>query len=224
MRRIFCASGSNADPIGWLPESAARAAGSWLARPRRRSRFLLCSAFFGWLIVACVAPAVAGQAPTPELRARVKAALATADSFEDRFDAEVWLTDMAGRLGRQVQDPQVRIDILKAAHREARRVDLPPEMVLAVIDIESAFNPYAVSSAGAQGLMQVMPFWRKELGPRRLIDVEDNLLMGCTILRYYYDKEKGDWMRALARYNGSVGRREYPQKVLDRLRTRWFQQ
>jgi soluble lytic murein transglycosylase-like protein len=164
------------------------------------------------------------ERPTPELRERVKAALASADSFEDRFDAEVWLTDMSGRLGNQVEDPLTRIEILKTAHREATRADLPPEMVLAVIDIESAFNPYAVSSAGAQGLMQVMPFWRKELGRRRLIGIRDNILMGCTILRYYYDMEKQDWSRALARYNGSVGRTEYSQKVLDRLRTRWFRQ
>jgi soluble lytic murein transglycosylase-like protein len=166
----------------------------------------------------------AGQDPTPELRERVRAALARPHSFSDRFDAQVWLTDMASRLGKQVPDPATRIEILTTAHREATRVELPPEMVLAVIDIESAFDPYAVSIAGAQGLMQVMPFWREELGDRRLVDIEDNILMGCTILRYYFDKERGDWMRALARYNGSVGRRDYGQKVLDRLRTRWFQQ
>jgi soluble lytic murein transglycosylase-like protein len=178
-------------------------------------------------LLASLVPVAFGASqapPTPELRARVRAALKTADSFEDRFDAEVWLTDMAGRLGQQVPDPWMRLEILSAAHREATRVDLPPELVLAVIDIESAFNPYAVSSAGAQGLMQVMPFWREELGRRRLVDIRDNLLMGCTILRYYYDMEKGDLTRALARYNGSVGRREYSQKVLDRLRTRWFRQ
>ena len=146
------------------------------------------------------------------------------DSFTDRFDAQVWLTDMAGRLGDQVADPELRIQILQTAHQQAKRAGLPPEMVLAVIDIESAFDPFAVSSAGAQGLMQVMPFWRKELGRRRLMDIRDNLLMGCTILKYYYDKERGDWMKALARYNGSAGRRDYPQRVLDRLSRRWFQQ
>jgi len=176
------------------------------------------------LLLAATAAGAAQAPPTPELRARVRAALETADSFQDRFDAQVWLTDMAGRLGRQVPDPETRVEILRTAHREATRVGLPPEMILAVIDIESAFNPYAVSSAGAQGLMQVMPFWRKELGHRRLVDIGDNILMGSTILRYYYDMEKGDWTKALARYNGSVGRREYSQKVLDRLRTRWFQQ
>ena len=191
-------------------------------RPERRGIGRLRAALL--LLALVAAPATAGQDPTPELRARVKAALATADSFNDRFDAEVWLTDMAGRLGRQVEDPETRIEILKVAHQQATLNSLPPEMVLAVIDIESAFNPYAVSSAGAQGLMQVMPFWREELGRRRLIDIRDNILMGCTILKYYYDMEKGDWTRALARYNGSVGRRDYSQKVLDRLRTRWFQQ
>lgn len=192
-----------------------------LPRALRASAAALAAALACALLAA---PVRAGQEPTPELRARVKAALATAHSFEDRFDAEVWLTDMAGRLGRQVPDPAERVEILRTAHMEATRVDLPPELVLAVIDVESAFNPYAVSSAGAQGLMQVMPFWREELGHRRLVDIRDNILMGCTILRYYYDMEKGDLTKALARYNGSVGRREYPQKVLDRLRTRWFQQ
>jgi soluble lytic murein transglycosylase-like protein len=176
------------------------------------------------LLGLAAVPAHAGQEPTPELRSRVRAALAGASSFQDRFDAQVWLTDMAGRLGAQAPDPATGVEILKTAHQEATRAGLPPEMVLAVIDVESAFNPYAVSSAGAQGLMQVMPFWRKELGHRRLVDIRDNLVMGCTILRYYYDMERGDWMKALARYNGSVGRRDYPQKVLDRLSKRWFQQ
>jgi soluble lytic murein transglycosylase-like protein len=166
----------------------------------------------------------AAQDATPELRERVRAALAQPHSFNDRFDAQVWLTDMAGRLGNQVPDADTRIEILTTAHREATRADVPPEMVLAVIDVESAFNPYAVSTAGAQGLMQVMPFWKAELGKRRLIDVQDNILMGVTILKYYLDMERGDWTKALARYNGSVGRRDYSQKVLDRLRTRWFQQ
>ena len=192
----------------------------WRAqRPAERWRPLLALG-----LLPAAGSALAGQIPTPELRARVRAVLEQADSFEDRFDAQVWLTDMAGRLGSQVEDPGTRLEILKLAHREARRANLPPEMVLAVIDVESAFNPYAVSSAGAQGLMQVMPFWRKELGHRRLVDIGDNLLMGCTILRYYYDMEKGDWNRALARYNGSLGRPDYPQKVLDRLSRRWFQQ
>jgi soluble lytic murein transglycosylase-like protein len=205
-----------------LSDSCAAAAPA--SRSARRAALACALA----CVLACSLPGRpalgAQEPPTPELRERVKAALATAHSFQDRFDAQVWLTDMAGRLGRQVPDPETRIEILRTVHREATRNALPPEMVLAVIDIESAFNPYAVSSAGAQGLMQVMPFWREELGRRRLIDIGDNILMGCTILRYYYDMEDGDWTKALARYNGSVGRTVYSQKVLDRLRTRWFQQ
>jgi len=150
--------------------------------------------------------------------------MADTDSFTDRFDAQVWLTDMATRLGTQVADADERIEILTQVHREATRAALPPEMVLAVIDIESAFDPYAVSSTGAQGLMQVMPFWLKEIGHSgdRLVDIATNLRMGCTILRYYYDLEQGDWKRALARYNGSLGRPGYAEKVLARLRSRWF--
>ncbi len=163
--------------------------------------------------------------PDPALRERLREAMADIDSFEDKFDAQVWLTDMATRLGSQVRDPDERVFILQQVHLEAAQVDVPPEMVLAVIDIESAFDAYAVSRSGAQGLMQVMPFWLDEIGRPgdRLVDIRTNLRMGCTILRYYYDMENGDWTRALGRYNGSLGSRVYPEKVLTRLSTRWFQ-
>jgi len=162
----------------------------------------------------------------PMLREKLREAMHETESFTDPFDAQVWLTDMAQRLGDQVKNPDERVRILMQVHSEAARVELPPEIILAVIDIESAFDPYAVSVAGAQGLMQVMPFWLDEIGRPgdRLIDVNTNLRMGCTILRHYYDMETGDWFRALGRYNGSLGRRTYPDKVMERLRTRWFQQ
>ena len=168
----------------------------------------------------------ASESPDPILRDRLREAMQDMNSFPDEFDAQVWLTDIAIRLGRQVADPEERVLILKRTHQEATRVNLPPEMVLAVIDIESAFDPYAVSVAGAQGLMQVMPFWLDEIGQPgdRLIEIGTNLRMGCTILKYYFDMEHGDWTRALARYNGSLGSRKYPEKVLNRLRSRWFQQ
>ncbi len=164
------------------------------------------------------------EQPDPALKELLQAAMAESNSFPDRFEAQVWLTDMATRLGDQVADPAERVRILKQVHWEATRVDLPPEMVLAVIDIESAFDAYAVSVAGAQGLMQVMPFWLDEIGKPndRLVNIETNLRMGCTILRYYLDMESGDWIRALGRYNGSLGSRRYPEKVLNRLRSRWF--
>lgn len=162
--------------------------------------------------------------PDPALRELLREAANEADSFPDRFDAAVWLTDMSRRLARQVQDPEERIRILKRVHYEATRVDLPPELVLAVIDVESNFDRFAISVAGAQGLMQIMPFWLDEIGRPNdnLMHIDTNLRFGCTILRYYYDMENGDLVRALGRYNGSLGRRKYPNKVLDKLRLKWF--
>jgi len=178
------------------------------------------------LLTTLTTSAWAAQEPDPVLREKLRIAMHETDSFDDPFDAQVWLTDMAQRLGGQVQDPDEKLLILRQVHTEATRVQLPPEMILAVIDVESAFDTYAVSVAGAQGLMQVMPFWLDEIGRPgdRLVDIRTNLRMGCTILRHYYDKETGDWFRALGRYNGSLGRRDYPDKVMERLRTRWFQQ
>jgi len=160
----------------------------------------------------------------PELRDLLINAINEADSFNDRFDAEVWLMDMSNRLQNRMSDKQERLEFLKTVHHEAVRANLPPEMVLAVIQTESNFNRWAISVAGAQGLMQVMPFWLKEIGRDgdSLFSVKTNLRLGCTILRHYLDKEKGDWTKALARYNGSIGKAIYPRKVFDNLRTRWF--
>ena len=162
----------------------------------------------------------------PLLKARLQAAIADSDSFADRFDAEVWLTDMALRLERRVEDPAERITILENVHREAARADLPPELVLAVIDTESNFDRFAVSSAGARGLMQVMPFWLAELNApdANLFDIQTNLRMGCTILRYYMDMENDQYSPALARYNGSTGKTWYPERVMGHLSKRWFRQ
>jgi soluble lytic murein transglycosylase-like protein len=160
------------------------------------------------------------------LKARLQNAIADTSSFDDQYDATVWLTDMALRLERRVEDPDERLKILQFVHQEAQRVDLAPELVLAVIDIESAFDHFAVSSAGARGLMQVMPFWLDELEQPQgtnLFDIPTNLRMGCTILRYYIDMENGDLTRALARYNGSTGKTWYSERVLGRLSARWFQ-
>jgi soluble lytic murein transglycosylase-like protein len=162
--------------------------------------------------------------PDAELRAVLLTAVSEADSFPDRFEAEVWLTDMSARLSKQVSDPEERIDILTRVHYEASRVELPPELVLAVIEVESNFDRYAVSVAGALGLMQIMPFWLEEIGrpEDNLLHINTNLRYGCTILRYYLDKEKGDLRRALGRYNGSLGQRKYPNKVVDKLTRKWF--
>jgi soluble lytic murein transglycosylase-like protein len=174
------------------------------------------------LSLSCAA--VAQQGPDPVLRELLKAAANEADSFPDHFDAQVWLTDMSARLERQVQDPQERLEILKRAHFEASRRELPPELVLAVIDVESNFDRFAISVAGARGLMQIMPFWLNEIGRPNdnLMHIETNLRFGCTILKYYLDMEDGDLVRALGRYNGSLGRSTYSNKVLDKLRLKWF--
>ncbi len=160
----------------------------------------------------------------PALRAMLLAAVSESASFEDRFDAEVWLTDMSARLKRQVPDDEERLHILRRVHHEATRVDLPPELVLAVIDTESNFDRFAISWAGALGLMQVMPFWLDEIGrpEDNLFHINTNIRMGCTILRYYMDRENDNMVRALARYNGSTGRRVYSDKVLGKLRRKWF--
>ena len=191
------------------------------------SRAMKSSISFAAASVFAVAGAVSAQpAPDPELRAILAQAVTTADSFDDRFEAEVWLLDMSQRLAERVPDPTERVELLKLIHREATRVELPPELVLAVIDIESGFDRFAVSRAGAQGLMQIMSFWLDELevAHTNLFDPALNLRMGCTILRVYLDREQGDIPRALARYNGSAGRRTYPDKVLSALSAQWFRQ
>lgn len=176
------------------------------------------------LLTLAMSVAPAQQAPDPELREMLRAAANEADSFPDRFDAQVWLSDMSSRLARQVEDPEERLKILKRVHYEATRVDVPPELVLAVIDVESNFDRFAVSFAGARGLMQIMPFWLEEIGRPNdnLMHIETNLRFGCTILKYYLDIEDGDLQRALGRYNGSLGKRKYPNLVLDKLRLKWY--
>jgi len=178
------------------------------------------------LLITLVSSAAnaARQPVDDELRKLLTDAANSTDSFADRFDAEVWLTDMSGRLEQYLPDADQRINLLKNVHYEAKRANLAPELVLSVIHVESLFNRWAISSVGAQGLMQVMPFWLKEIGHDgdSLFDIKTNLRFGCTILRHYLDKEKGNLTRALARYNGSLGKFKYPNKVLQRLQNRWF--
>jgi soluble lytic murein transglycosylase-like protein len=171
-------------------------------------------------------PGMAEHEVPDELRLLLLEAITSSDSFGDRFDAEVWLLDMSTRLSRYVDDPRERLEILRAVHYEATRAELNPELVLAVIDIESRFDRFAISRVGARGLMQVMPFWLKELNrpDDNLFEITTNLRMGCTILKYYLDKSKGDLRKALARYNGSLGKRKYPDKVFTALSEKWFRQ
>ena len=164
-----------------------------------------------------------GQPVNEELRQLLKNAVEASDSFTDRYEAEVWMVDMSHRLKPKVADPEKRLRLLHQIHYEATRADLYPELVLAVIDVESNFNQFAISKAGAIGLMQVMPFWLDEIGhpEDNLFNLKTNLRMGCTILRYYLDMEKGDLTQALARYNGSKGSYRYTNKVFKVLNERW---
>jgi len=161
----------------------------------------------------------------PKLRQLLTEAINSSKSFDDRFHAEVWLLDMSNRLQRFVKDEKTRLTMLRQIHLEASRAKLQPELVLAVIEVESHFDSYAISKAGAQGLMQVMPFWLDEIGhpDDNLINMKTNLRMGSTILKYYMDMENNDLHKALARYNGSRGSRVYSRKVLIALQKHWYQ-
>ena len=172
-------------------------------------------------------PAFAGSARTevdPELRQKLIVAIGETESFDDRFAAEVWLVDMSNRLQRRMPNTDERLNFLKLVHREASRADLPPELVLAVIEVESNFDRFAISRVGAQGYMQIMSFWLDEIGQLEdnLFHARTNIRMGCTILRHYIDVEKGDLRKGLARYNGSTGLRHYSDKVFNSLSRRWY--
>lgn len=140
-------------------------------------------------------------------------------AFATQYEADYWLNEMSRRMAKRIPDAAYRLEFLKTVHYEATRAGLEPELVLALIEVESRFNKYAVSSVGARGYMQVMPFWTREIGTpeHNLFHLRTNLRYGCTILRHYLDLEKGDLFRALGRYNGSLGKPKYPNLV----RTAW---
>lgn len=187
-----------------------------------------------WWRMGCVlllvsAKAFADTSPAhvdPSLRDALVRAITSTDSFDNRYAAEVWLMDMSRRLERKLPDPHYRMELLQRVHYEATRAGLQPELVLAVIEVESNFNRWAISSAGARGLMQIMPFWLNEIGrpDDNLFHLETNLRFGCTILRHYLDRSKGNLTEALARYNGSYGRYKYPELVYRALDRRWYPQ
>lgn len=176
-------------------------------------------------------PALAGTQREEPLSASVQAALHKTVSdgasprlvFDSPADANIWMAEMSQRLEKRIPDRTVRQDFLKTVHYEASRAGLDPQMVLGLIQVESGFKKYAVSSAGARGYMQVMPFWIKNIGTpdQNLFHIRTNLRYGCTILRHYLDIEKGDLFRALGRYNGSLGRPEYPNLVIGAWRNGW---
>ena len=145
-----------------------------------------------------------------QLRQFLQQSIADSESFEDRFDAEVWLLDMSNRLQQYVKDPEQRLQLLQEVHRYASQSQLPPER-------------FAVSRVGAQGMMQVMPFWKDEIGrpEDNLTLTSTNLSYGCRILQFYLKREKGNLPRALAAYNGSLGSTRYSDKVEAAWRRNW---
>ena len=143
--------------------------------------------------------------------------------FSTPEEGQAWLNEMSKRLEKRIPNAAYREDVLRTVHYEATRAGLDPQMVLGLIHVESGFKKYAVSSVGARGFMQIMPFWVKSIGDKEhnLFQLRTNLRYGCTILRHYLDIERGDLYRALGRYNGSLGKPQYPNLVLGAWRKNW---
>ncbi|HJV92879.1 MAG TPA: lytic transglycosylase domain-containing protein [Azonexus sp.] len=183
------------------------------------------------LLLCGASAAYAGAQKYEPMSASVRAALHKAvsdsrpvvSSFKTPIEAADWLGEMSRRLEKRIPNREYRIDLLRSAHYEATRAGLDPQLVLGLMQVESGFRKYAVSSAGARGYMQVMPFWVKVIGlpDDSLFDLRTNLRYGCTILRHYLDLEKGDLFRALGRYNGSLGKAEYPNMVRAAWQNQW---
>ncbi len=192
-------------------------------------------ALFGFAVATLLhAAAWAGPQQYEPMSASVKASLHAAVSdaapprllIADPVERDNWLGEMSRRLEKRIPDARYREELLVSIHYEATRAGLDPQMVLGLIQVESGFRKYAVSSAGARGYMQVMPFWVNVIGESEdnLFHLRKNLRYGCTILRHYLDIEKGDLFRALGRYNGSLGRAEYPNLVRAAWEKHWSYQ
>jgi soluble lytic murein transglycosylase-like protein len=180
-----------------------------------------------WFPVAAWAGAQKYEPLSDSVRAALSRAIADQappkSSFHDWKEADAWLSEMSHRLNKRIANRDTRHQFLRAVHYEATRAGLDPQLVLGLIQVESGFKKYAVSSSGARGYMQVMSFWIKLIGNKEdnLFLLRTNLRYGCTILRHYLDIEHGDLFRALGRYNGSLGRSEYPNLVRNAWQKQW---
>ena len=184
-----------------------------------------------FLTLLLPAIALAGAQKYEPLSDSVRAALSRSiadqapprSSFRDPMESIEWLTEMSQRLEKRMPNRENRLEFLRAVHYEATRAGLDPQLVLGLVQVESGFKKYAVSSAGARGFMQVMPFWVKVIGRSddNLFHLRTNLRYGCTILRHYLDLEQGDLYRALGRYNGSLGQADYPNLVRNAWHKHW---
>jgi len=184
-----------------------------------------------WVVALCLlgmqAVPLAGERDVdPNIVSALRQAVEDHSSFDNSVDALIWLADMSERLKPSISDPFYRVSLLKSIHDEATRTGLSPSLVLAVIEVESGFDRFAVSNSGARGLMQVMPFWKKEIGHPQddLFYPPTNLRYGCTILHYYLKATHNKLAPALARYNGSADfGTDYASRVLSAYRVQWRQ-
>ena len=188
---------------------------------------LVRRALLGAPLALCLPRAQAGAQVEEPLADAVRTALAASvadaappkprfDKLDDRLAYLRWLGATSEKLKRRKADHHTRVEFLETAWYESRRAGLETALVLGLVQVESGFRKYAISSAGARGYMQVMPFWARVIGdgdPRRLFHLQTNLRFGCVILRHYLERERGDLFLALGRYNGSRGRAEYPDAV-----------
>jgi len=176
-------------------------------------------ALFAQIITLCIVLCCGASAQAESI------ATEKPDIFTTQYEASLWLMRMSIRMEKFVKNDLTRLDILRTVYVEAKKNNLDPNFVLSVMHVESRFNPHVVSNAGAQGLMQVMPFWKNELGAGKqenLRDIKTNISYGCKILKIYMAQEKGNPMRALARYNGSLGQTWYPTLVLKAWKNNWI--
>ena len=167
------------------------------------------------------------EALSANVRASLQRALAdtavTRTAFRERADEHAWLKEMSRRLAKRMPNEAERLEFLTTLHWEASRAGVDPQLMLGLIQVESGFRKYAVSPVGARGYTQVMPFWLKAIGSpdHNLFQLRTNLRYGALILRHYIDIERGDLFRALGRYNGSLGRPEYPNLVVGAWKRHW---
>ena len=192
---------------------------------------LFLAYLFGAAFLSATSICLAGNQREEPLSNSVKALMQKSISdlaaprliFASQEEGKAWLSEMSQRLQKRMPDQSYREDFLRSVHYEATRAGLDPQLVLGLIQVESGFKKYAFSSVGARGYMQVMPFWVKSIGnpEHNLFHLRLNLRYGCTILRHYLDIERGDLFRALGRYNGSLGRPQYPNLVLGAWKKHW---
>jgi soluble lytic murein transglycosylase-like protein len=192
----------------------------------RLTRYTVCAAMVAALIGAAQAGSQVEEKLVPSVQTALASAIADRSAprlIGDPRVTQAWLAEMSVRLAKRMPDAEQRTEFLITVQYEASRAGLDPQLLLALITHESAFRKYAISSASARGYTQVMPFWVRLIGSdeHNLFHLRTNLRYGCVILRHYLDMEKGDVVRALARYNGSLGRFEYPNTVLGILESRW---